>query len=124
MSIHGADSLRFDLVVPTEARLGTPVPITLRLTNVSSGPVDAYFLGRDIAFDVVVTDEGGAVVWQRLAGRTVPSILQVRTLAAGEAMEWRDEWRPAAPGRYQVEGVLPSDAPAPRRSAPVTVTVR
>lgn len=118
------DSLRFDVIAPAAVRLGSAVPITLRLTNVSDHAVEAHFLGREIAFDIVVTRADETVVWQRLARQAVPSILQVRMLAPGEVLEWRDEWRPAAPGRYRLEGVLPSDAREPRRTPPVTLTVR
>lgn len=124
MAAQVADSLRFDLIAPAEARRGEPVCITLRLTNVSQEPVEAHFLGREIAFDIVVTSEDGAVVWQRLAQQAVPSILQVRMLGPGAVMEWRDEWRPLERGRYRVQGILPSDAPAPRRTSWVEVTVR
>lgn len=123
--VHAAsppDSLRFTVHAPDTVQRGAAVPITLRLTNVSDHPVDAHFLGRTIAFDIVVTDKDG-VVWRRLQ-EAVPSILQIRTLAAGETLEWKDVWRPAKAGRYQVQGLLPSDAPEPLRTAQVSVVVR
>jgi len=118
------DSLRFEVIAPAEARRGNPVPITLRLTNVGAHPVEAHFLGREIAFDVVVRDEQNAVVWRRLEGRAVPSILQIRMLEPGETMEWKEAWRPARSGRYRLQGVLPSDAPEPLLTPNVEVSVR
>jgi hypothetical protein len=118
------DSLRFDLIAPAEARFGRVVPITLRLTNVSPRAVEAHFLGREIAFDIVVTRADGTVVWQRLAQRAVPSILQVRMLGPEEVMEWRDEWQPLERDRYRIQGILPSDAPEPRRTSWVELIVR
>ncbi|MGH7529496.1 MAG: BsuPI-related putative proteinase inhibitor [Gemmatimonadales bacterium] len=94
------DSLRLELLAPAEARVGSAVPLTLRLTNATDRPVAAHFLGREIAFDLVVHSAGGAVVWQRLRGATVPSILQVRVLEPGETLEWQDVWRPRNTGRY------------------------
>ena len=118
------DSLRLTLVAPASARLGAAVPIVLRLQNTSARPAEAHFLGRAIAFDIVVVDSTGAVVWQRLAHETGQSILQIRMLAAGEAMEWRDAWVPQAAGRYRIQGILPSDDAEPRRTEWVTLEVR
>jgi hypothetical protein len=116
--------LEFTVSAPKSAHVGQPVPIVLQLTNVSDRPVEAHFLGRTIAFDIVVTNRDGAVVWQRLGEKTGQSILQIRTLAPGEKMEWRDDWVPKARGRYRVQGVLPSDDPEPRRTSWVEIEVR
>jgi hypothetical protein len=115
--------LRFELIAPAEARLGRGVPIALRLTNVSARAVDAHFLGRTIVFDIIVTAANGTVVWRRLGDSAVPSILQVRTLSPGEALEWKDVWQPATAGRFQLQGVLPSDDPEPRRTSWVNLEV-
>ncbi len=115
--------LEFTISAPGSVRVGQPIPITLKLTNVSDRPVEAHFLGRTIAFDIVVTTEDGAVVWQRLSEGATPSILQIRTLAPGEKIEWRDSWRPKRRGRYRVQGVLPSDDPEPRRTPWVDIEV-
>jgi intracellular proteinase inhibitor BsuPI len=116
--------LEFTVSAPKSAHVGQPVPIVLRLANVSDRPVEAHFLGRTIAFDIVVTKQDGAVVWQRLGEKTGQSILQIRTLAAGEQMEWRDDWIPKRVGHYRVQGVLPSDTPEPRRTDWVEIDVR
>lgn len=123
MTAQTSDPLAFDLIAPTEARLGRGIPIGLRLTNVSTRGVDAHFLGRTIAFDIIVTAANGTVVWRRLGDSAVPSILQIRTLAPGETMEWHDTWLPRAAGRYRAQGVLPSDDPEPRRTPWVTFDV-
>jgi len=114
------DSLRFTLVAPDSVHAGEPVTFVLRLTNVTDRPVEAHFLGRTIAFDIVIAREDGTVVWRRLAKAVVPGILQLKVLAPGETLELRDVWRqrtnagaPAAPGYYVVWGALPSDAPEP-----------
>ena len=52
-----------------------------------------------------------------------PSILQIRTLKPGETMQWRDTWLPREPGRYRVQGILPSDAPEPLRTPWIPVEV-
>lgn len=125
-----ADSLRLELITPPEARAGDPVPITLRLTNATDRPVDAHFLGRTIAFDIVVARPDGAVVWRRLAGAAIPSILQIRTLPPGESLELQDVWNqrtdtgePAGPGEYTLQGILPSDAPEPLRTPRVPLRI-
>ena len=104
--------LEFKASAPGAARIGQRVPITLRLHNRSDGPVVAHFLGRTVAFDIVVTDAA------------VPSILQIRTLAAGETLEWKDNWVPSAAGRYRIQGVLPSDQPEPRRTPTIDIQIK
>jgi Intracellular proteinase inhibitor len=116
--------LDFSISVPKSVRAGQPVPIALRLTNVSDKSVEAHFLGRTIAFDIVVTTSDGTIVWRRLGEGAGQSILQLRTLAPGETMEWRDNWIPKRVGRYRVQGVLPSDRPEPRRTDWVEIEVR
>ena len=123
------DALQFTLTAPDSVRPGEPVPISLRLTNPTDRPIDAYFLGRTITFDVIVRRDSGAVVWRRLEGAVVQGILQVRTLAPHETIEWREVWRQQTnqgtavePGTYVVQGVLPSDA-SPRRSPEVRLRI-
>lgn len=115
--------LEFTISAPQSARVGHPVPIVLRLANVSDRAVEAHFLGRRIAFDIVVTTSDGAIVWRRLGEEAGQSILQIRTLGPGETIEWRDSWVPKAPGRYRLQGVLPSDDPEPRRTSWVEIVV-
>ena len=124
------DSLRFTLVVPDTIRTGQPVRITLHLTNVTKHPVEAHFMGREIAFDIVVAGKDGRVVWHRLAHAVVPGILQVKILAPNERLEFSDVWRqegdngkPVLQGSYTVWGVLPSDDREPRRTETATLRI-
>jgi hypothetical protein len=124
------DSLRFTLIVPDTVRTGQPVRITLHLTNVTTHPVEAHFMGREIAFDIVVAGKDDRVVWRRLAHAVVPGILQVRILSPNEQLEFSDVWRqggddgkPAAPGSYTLWGVLPSDEREPRRTDKSTLRI-
>lgn len=125
-----AESLQFTIVVPPLVHVAQPVRITLRLTNVTDHPVAVYVVGRPIAFDIVIAREDGPVVWRRLEGAAVASILQVRTVRPRETMELSDLWpqrgsdgKPVPPGTYDVWGVLPSDAPEPRRTATVKLRI-
>lgn len=130
MTTATADSLRFEPIAPEEVRAGDPVPVALRLTNTSDRPVEAHFLGRTIAFDIVVARADGAAVWRRLAEAAIPSILQVRTLAPGERLELGDVWNQrsgagerAGQGDYTLQGILPSDAPEPLRTPVVSLRI-
>lgn len=116
--------LEFIVLAPDTVARGDMVPITLQLRNRGDRPAQAYFLGRTITFDIVVRRRGGATVWSRLGDAAVPSILQTRTLAPGEQLEWHDAWRAAESGRYEIQGVLPSDDPQPRRTAWRALIVR
>jgi hypothetical protein len=87
-----AGPLRFEIDLPPQVRVGAPVPITLRATNTGAKPLDLYLRGREIAFDITVISEKGGIVWRRLEGRTVPAILQLRTLGPGESLELSDLW--------------------------------
>jgi hypothetical protein len=107
-------ALRVELVVPAAVRAGEPVPVKIRITNPGDKPVDAYFVGREIAFDIIVRErQGERTIWRRLTGRAVHMVLQVRTFAPGETIELGDTWRQerdgggvVAPGSYTVEGVV------------------
>ena len=126
-----APPLRLTLTAPDSVRAGEAVPLAIRVTNTGDRPVEAYFVGRDIAFDLVVRDSSGTVVWRRLAGRAVQSILQVRTLAAGESIELRDTWRQrddggktVAPGLYTVQGVVPGQEREPFKTESRSLRIR
>lgn len=105
------------LVAPNTAAVGTAVPLVIRITNTGSQPQDVYFTGKEIAFDFVVRAADGSVVWRRLAGKTVQSILQVRTFKPGETLELRDTWKPTIPGEYTIEGIVPGQEREPMRTA-------
>jgi intracellular proteinase inhibitor BsuPI len=128
--MHAPSPIRFEIDLPPQVAAGEPVPITLRAKNTGPEPIDLYLRGREIAFDITVTREDGEIVWRRLEGRTVPAILQVRTLSPGEWLELREVWdqqsnggRPAVPGLYTVEGTFPTDLrqPAKTPAAPLRI---
>lgn len=108
-----SDALRLRLDVPDSAAPGESVEILFRVENVSDRPLDLYLRGRTIAFDVVVTDERGEVVWRRLGGEIVPAILRIETLGPGRAIELTERWdqrtdagSPVDPGLYSVRAEL------------------
>jgi hypothetical protein len=97
----------------------------IRLENTGNTPVEVYLRGRTIAYDILIRDEAGEVVWQRLEGEMVPGIIQVKMLDAGEAFELSHDWdqrtnRGVAvePGRYTAQGILLTDGPKPLASTP------
>lgn len=123
-------SMTLQIVLPPTARVGQAVPITLRLTNTSREPATAYLQGRPVAFDVIVSREDSTVVWRRLEGAVVSAVLQVRTLAPGEVLEFSDTWsqqsnlgKSVGPGEYLVTAVLPTDPPAELRTLPVRLHI-
>lgn len=113
-----SDSLRLELDVPAEARVGLPLPITLRVENAGDRPIDLYLRGRTIAFDIVVRREDGEVVWRRLEHEVIPAILRLETLAPRQVLELHTEWNletgtgsPVPPGSYVVQGTLLTEGP-------------
>ncbi|MBI4408602.1 MAG: hypothetical protein HY561_02760 [Gemmatimonadetes bacterium] len=124
------DSLQVVLSAPTRVQVGEPVRITLRVRNVGPKRLDLGLLGREIAFDFLVARKDGVVVWRRLEGEMIPAILQLRTLAPGEALELADVWdqrtnqgERVGPGEYTIRGELPTDEPEPLRAGPVRLTI-
>ena len=123
-----ADSMRVELEVPRNVAAGQPVPVTLRISNTSDHSIDLYLQGRAIAFDVIV-QRGSEVVWRRLEGATVPSILQIRTLAPGEVLELKETWKQennaggrVDPGDYTVSGAVLTDR-EPLQAPPVPLRI-
>jgi hypothetical protein len=123
MTADRPDSLRLQLFAPAAARQGEPVSITIRVANGGGRPLELHLQGREIAFDVVVKDEAGSVVWRRLEGAFVQGILQLKMLAPGESFDLEATWTPTAPGIYAVEGVLPTDEPQPLQTPVARVRV-
>ena len=130
MSASGQDSLQLRLDLPSEARLGATVPITLRVENASDRSLTLYLRGRTIAFDVIVERDDGRVVWRRLEGDVVPAIVAVRTLGPREVMELHARWdqrtnrrRRVAAGLYSVRGALLTDMPTPLETAAVQLRI-
>ena len=104
-----ADTVQVQLVLPEQARTGDSVTITVRVQNISERRLDLALVGREIAFDILIRTRAGAQVWRRLEHRTLQSILQLKSLAPGEAFELRDTWAAGAPGEYLVTASLPTD---------------
>jgi hypothetical protein len=122
------DSLRFDIEVPPAARIGEPVPITLRVRNLGKQPLELHLAGRPTAFDITVTRADGSVVWRRLEGEAIPSILGIQVLAPGGMLEFKDTWdqhtrsdEQAGPGVYTVVGALPTESPTPLKTGPASL---
>jgi hypothetical protein len=105
-----ADTVRVELDVPAQVTAGDSVPITVRVQNISNRRLDLSLLGREIAFDILISTRAGQQVWRRLEGAALQSILQVKSLAPGEAFELHAVWRAATPGEYLVSASLPTDA--------------
>lgn len=108
--------VRVSLVAPDTVARGAKVPVVIRVSNTTSAPLDLYLRGRDIAFDITVTDSTQAEVWRRLEGETVLAIIQIKTLGPGETLELSDEWdqrtksgTPVAAGVYAVRGSVLTD---------------
>jgi len=122
--------MTLQIVLPDTVRSGEAVPITLRLTNTDRKPATAYLQGRPVAFDIIVSRHDGSVVWRRLEAAVVPAVLQVRSLAPGEVLEFHDTWpqrtnlgAAVGPGDYLVTGVLPTDPPAELRTRPAHLRI-
>jgi hypothetical protein len=122
--------MRVEITVPVEVRRGDSVPIVLRLMNDADTAVDVALQGRPVAFDITITRADGDLVWRRLAGETVTSILQLRTVPARESLEFRTSWdqrgkdgEPVPPAAYIVRGAIPSDPPRVLRSGPAILKI-
>src|SRR5690606_11928493 len=124
------DSLELSIDVPERVQAGEAVPVTVRMRNRTDRLLELHLLGRDIAFDVVVTAEDGTVVWRRLEGEAVQSILHLRGLGPQEALELPATWdqrgrdgSPVPPGLYHVQGIVPTDEPEPLRTPVVPLRI-
>jgi len=115
-----SDSMTLELSAPHNVRTGEPVALAIHLTNTGKAPMTLYLRGRPIAFDLIVTDTRGTIVWRRLENAVTSMVLQVRELAAGESLTFEDVWSqrtstgaPAQPGEYRVRGELLTDTDTP-----------
>lgn len=118
------------LVVPNSAVAGAVVPIKLRVTNETSAPLDLYLRGREITFDIAITDSTGDAVWRKLEGEVIPAILQLRTVGPGEVLELTHAWdqrsqrgNQVPPGRYTVRGSILTDGRSTLESEPGTLEI-
>jgi Intracellular proteinase inhibitor len=124
------DSIAFRAELPPAIIAGKPVPLVLRLTNRTEHPITLTLQGRPLAFDVTVTGSDGALVWRRLEGAAVSSILAVRTLDPAESLVFEAVWdgrdrqgRAAHPGTYLVTGKLLTDTPDGLVTLPAPLTL-
>jgi hypothetical protein len=125
-----ATGIRIQLLAPARVSAGEPVPFTLQIVNAGGRPATLYHQGRSPAFDLVVQDDTGRMVWQRLAGATLLMILGVRQLAPGETLQLEDTWsqqdgagRPVPPGRYRLIGIVPGEPGRELRSPEVVLEI-
>jgi hypothetical protein len=102
--------LRLD--VPERVRSGEPVRLEVGVINTDDKPREIMLTGRRTAFDFVITDANGRVVWTRAGGtgRTNTSG-GPRIFQPGEELSFSHVWdqRDGAgnlvpPGTYQVRG--------------------
>jgi hypothetical protein len=124
------DELQLQVEAPASVSAGASMPLTLGIRNTGAQPLTLYLRGRTIAFDFLVLDRSGNVVWQRLHDQVVPAVVQIVTLGPGERREFRDTFRlktndgrPVSPGIYWIIGLLLRDDPEPYRAPPVPVRV-
>jgi hypothetical protein len=120
--------MRVEIVVSPEVAAGDPVPIVLSIANATARPLELHLQGRAITFDLTVR-RGDTVVWRRMENETAQAILQIRTLAPGDALELTHTWdqrdragRSAGPGEYTVSGSVPTDG-MPLRAGPVPLKI-
>jgi hypothetical protein len=126
------DSLRLHLDVPHTVRVGEPVPIVFRIENARQQPLDLYLRGREIAFDIVISDRAGRVVWRRLAGEVIPAILRIETLGPGGVLTLEHLWdqrtgpgRTVPPGDYTVRAeLLTENEPLHSPAVPLRILTR
>jgi hypothetical protein len=117
VSATQSDSLELSLEVPQQVRAGDPVRLTIRVENTSGRTLDLYLRGREIAFDVIVSNVTGDVVWRRLEDELLQAILRIETLQAGATLELSTTWNqrtsagePAPPGMYAARGQVLTEA--------------
>jgi hypothetical protein len=106
-----SDTLRLRLELPEEVKEGTPVPMTLCVENLTERTLDLHLTGRPVAFDLVVADDEGNVVWRRLKDEVISMVLGLEPLAPGAFLEFEDTWNqrtdlgnPVTAGTYSVRG--------------------
>jgi hypothetical protein len=127
-----SDSLRLTCEFRERVREGEPVPMTLRVENVGSETLDLYLTGRPVAYDLVVTDREGAVVWRRLEGEVVAAVLRIEILEPGAELSFEDVWdqrsnagEPVRAGEYFVHGeLLTEDGPLASAPRPLVIERR
>lgn len=121
--------LTLQLDMPAEVPADRPLPLKLTLANTSTDAVQVTLGGRP-PYDFVVTTENGteAARWSR--NQVIQAILELRTMSAGERVEYNVEWVAAdgrgvlPPGSYVMRGMLNLDPPDKMETAPKRFRVR
>ncbi|MEJ7809610.1 MAG: BsuPI-related putative proteinase inhibitor [Gemmatimonadaceae bacterium] len=103
-----------ELELPTRVAAREAVPIVLRVRNAGRERVELMLTGRPVAFDLVVMGADRTVVWRRLHGAAVSSMLQATLVGPGETLEFTERWLQqdnaggaVPPGTYSIQGILP-----------------
>jgi hypothetical protein len=105
-----SDAIEISLSVPSQARIGDHVPITIMVRNPRPRTVGLASVGSEITFDIVIVRDD-ALVWRRLEGQTIPLALQIRMLESGASIALTDTWHATVDaGVYAVRGRIPTDA--------------
>jgi hypothetical protein len=123
------DSLAVDLEIPARLQVGESVTISLVVQNRTRRPLDLYLRGRSPTFDVVIVRPTGEVIWQRLEDEVIPAIVNLRTLAPEERLEFQVTWEPRnrdggllEPGEYFARGLLLTEG-EPLETPPVSFRI-
>ncbi|HUR92133.1 MAG TPA: BsuPI-related putative proteinase inhibitor [Gemmatimonadaceae bacterium] len=118
------------LEVPLTVVVGAPVPVKIRVKNATAAPLELYLRGRDVTFDLAVTDSSGDAIWRRLEGQATQAVLQLKTLAPGDAVDLSYTWDQKSqrglqvpPGRYTIRGSLVTDGQSKVESPPATLDI-
>jgi Intracellular proteinase inhibitor len=126
----GGSSIRLQLLAPARVKHGEPVPFTLHIVNAGDRRATLYLQGRPPAFDLLVQDDAGRMIWRRLAGATRLMVLGVRELGPGDALDFGDVWpqqdeagRPVAPARYHLTAIVPGEPGRELRSEEVILDI-
>lgn len=107
--------LHLELEIPYSVPAGHPVPLKLKVTNVSDHTLDLLIPSPPL--DFVVTEPDGTVVWSWMHARglILPSTLFPFSLQPGETKEYEDkegwdqrnhESNRVPPGTYWVQGIF------------------
>jgi hypothetical protein len=114
-----SDSLELSLEAPARVRAGVEIPLTIRVVNTGERTVDLYLRGRDIAFDLILANAAGDVVWRRLRDEVIQAILRVETLPPGDTLELIATWdqrsndgESLGPGTYMARGEILTEGDA------------
>ncbi len=125
LRIRRAAPLRAELEIPSQVplygrrrdyyywKLGQPLPLTLKLRNVTDKPVELTLLRRPAYDFVVTTDYGRKEVWRFSSGQAIFEISEGHRLAPLEELQFTAEWNQRSsegqlipPGYYCIEAFV------------------